>query len=108
MNYTVTLTDKSAVMDTHPDLYLHFARLTFDIVWNPETGRQDVVYGVDKFFGGNCGEGSTFENWQDAIHTSLYDAFQTSEELQDGDTITVKFGRQTAQFLCSGVHVVKA
>jgi hypothetical protein len=114
MNYTVriqTRDDKSApakgaeIIEL-PNIYLHFAHHTFDIVWNKKTERQDVVHGITKFFGG-MGEGSTFKKWQDAIHASLYDAYQVYEELKEGDTFTVTYRGKTAFFRCDGVHVVK-
>lgn len=69
MNYTVKLTGGtygSAEIVGLPDVYLQFAHHDFAIVWNPETRTQDVVRGVDTFFGG-MGEGNSFKTWQDAI-----------------------------------------
>jgi hypothetical protein len=106
MNYTVKLDAKGAEIVSLPDVYLHFGHHDFDIVWNEETKRQDVVRGVDVFFGG-MGEGSKYGTWQDAIHASLYDAFQVSEELKDGDTFVAEYRGEVARFACDGIHVVK-
>lgn len=110
MNYIVKLTGGSygvAEIVGLPDVYLHFAHHGFDIVWNKETKRQDVVRGVNVFFGG-MGEGSKFETWQDAIHASLYDAYQVDENLKEGDTFVAEYLGETARFACESVHVVKA
>jgi len=86
---------------------LHFAHHTFDIVWNEVERRQVTVNGVNKFFGG-MGEGSTFSTWQQAILSSLYDLYQVSDNLKDGDTFTATYLGETATFICDGVHVVRA
>lgn len=111
MNYTVKLTSIKNSAEAHivefPEVYLHFGHHDFKVVWNKETGRHDVVKGVDQFYGGS-GEGHSFDTWQDAIHASLYDAFQVYAELKDGDTFKVEYRGESARFRCSGVHVVKA
>ncbi len=107
MNYTVKLDDKGAQIVELPEIYLHFAHHDFRIVWSPKTKRHDSVKGLDTYYGG-MGEGSSFDTWQDAIHTSLYDAYQVYEGLNDGDTLTAEYLDQTALFRCEGVHVVPA
>ena len=89
-----------------PDLYIHFAHHDFDVVWNEETKRQESVSGVNKFFGG-VGEGSAYKTWQEAIHVSLYDAYQVSDQLHEGDTFTAQYAGETARFRCVSFHVVK-
>jgi hypothetical protein len=113
MEYTVKITEETvnyaeAEVVGLPDVYLHFGHLNFKTVWNKETGRHESLKGVDTFYGGNTGEGSAFETWQDAIHSSLYDAFQVHEEFKDGDTFVVLYRGESARFRCDGVHVVKA
>lgn len=112
MKYTVKITEATtnyaeAEIVGLPDVYIHFGHLNFKTVWNKETGRHEIRKGVDTFYGGNIGEGHTFETWQDAIHSSLYDAFQVYEELKDGDTFVAEYRGDVAQFTCAGVHVVK-
>lgn len=109
MNYTVKLTGGAhggAEIVGLPDVYLHFASLDFDIVWNLTTRTQDVVRGVNVFFGG-MGEGSKFDTWQAALLSSLYDAYQVRDELKNGDTFTAEFNGETAHFACEGIHVVE-
>lgn len=113
MNYTVKLTEETenyaeANIVELPDVYLHFGHLNFATVWNKETGRHESVQGVDTFYGSNIGEGQSFDNWQDAIYASLYDAYQVDENLKDGDTFVVEYRGQVARFACDGIHVVKA
>lgn len=110
MNYTVKITENAtnyaqADIVELPDVYLHFGHLNFRNVRNAKTGRYDSVKGVDRFFGG-MGEGSEFETWQDAIHTSLYDAYQCYDELKEGDTFLTEYRGGTKLFRCDGVHVI--
>jgi hypothetical protein len=104
-NYTIKLTSHDAKVVGLPDVYLHFAHLTFATVWNSETKRQDIVHGINTFYGG-MGEGQQFKTWQEAIHVSLYDYYQCGEEFHDGDTFTVQFQDEQAVFICDGVHVM--
>ena len=87
-----------------PDVYIHFAHHDYDYVWNEETKRDDRI-STNKFFGG-MGEGSSFDNWQDALLTSLYDMYQVYEGFADGDTFAAEYFGQKAIFKCQGVHVV--
>lgn len=107
MTYTVTVTNNSATIDQLPNEYLHFGHHDFAIVWNEETNSQDVVHGKHTFYGG-IGEGSIFDNWQDAIHASLYDLFQVSDNIHDGDRFVVTYNDSTQEYVCSGFHVLKA
>lgn len=102
MNYTVKLTDKAATIEALPSIYLHFAHLDFALSQDYE---QRIIRGVNRYFGG-MGEGLEFDNWQDAIHSSLYDAFQVHDELHDSDTFTVKYNGEICEFACEGVHVL--
>lgn len=102
MDYKVMVTAKGAQIVGLPDVYLHFAHHDFRIA---RTYGQEILHGVHTFYGG-MGEGSSFDKWQDAIHTSLYDAFQVYDELKDGDTFTAQYLGDIAWFECQGVHVV--
>lgn len=106
MNYTVKLTKDSAEIVGLPDVYLHFAHLRFSTVWDSIKGRHVVDHNVSSYYGG-MGEGSKFDNWQDAIHSSLYDAFQVEEAFHDGDVFMVRYYGKVANFRCDGVHVVR-
>lgn len=88
-----------------PDLYIHFAHHDYSWEWNPAT-KQEERKSVNKFFGG-MGEGSTCNTWQDALLLSLYDAYQVSDQLHEGDTFTAQYAGETARFRCVSFHVVK-
>ena len=88
-----------------PEVYLHFAHHTFSVEWNETTRRHETIEGKAVFYGG-CGEGRTFDTWQEAIHSSLYDLYQYTPELTEGDTFQVTYLGETAYFACEGVHVV--
>ena len=107
MEHTIEINADHAEISKLPEVYLHFTHFPFAIVWNAKTRTQDVVRGVGTFYGG-MGEGSRFDTWRDAIHSSLYDAFQVYEELKDGDTFVAEYLGETARFACEGVHVVRA
>jgi hypothetical protein len=104
MDYQVILTENSAKIDGRPDVYLHFAKHDFRTVWNPETGRHDIVKNLPTFFGG-MGEGREYDTWQNAILASLYDCYQV-EDFKTFDTFTVEFEGETAIFECIGFHVI--
>lgn len=87
-----------------PNAYIHFAHHDFDIAWNERARRQEVVRGVNKFFGG-MGEGSSFDTWQRALLSSLYDLYQVTEGLHEGDTFEATYRGVTEVFRCVGVHV---
>ena len=86
------------------NVYLHFAHHTFATEWNEKTQRQDIV-DRHTFYGG-MGEGSTFDTWQRAILSSLYDEYQTNGEMKEGDEFEVTYLGETATFQCVSFHVV--
>jgi hypothetical protein len=88
-----------------PEEYVHFAHHDFDVVWNEETKRQEIVRGVHKFFGG-MGEGMTCDTWVDALNCSLYDLYQVTDGLTNGDTFTATYNGETQVFVCEGCHVI--
>lgn len=104
-NYTVKLTKDSAEIVGLPDVYLHFAHHDYNTVWNGATQRHEVDHNANAYFGG-CGEGRKLPTWQDAIHCSLYDAFQIEDCIKDGDTFSAEYNGQTANFVCEGFHVL--
>jgi len=106
-NYTLEIKAGHAQIVEMPTAFLYFSQHDFKTVWNKTTGRHDVVRGVNTFYGG-MGEGSSFDRWQDALHASLYDLYQTHSDIHDGSTFTATYMGETQVYRCDGVHVVKA
>lgn len=89
-----------------PDIYIHFVHHNYDIVWNPETKNQEIVYGVDKYFGGQMGEGGSYKTWQEALLASLYDLYQCEDGFKEGDFFVATYEGVTEWFECTGCEVI--
>jgi hypothetical protein len=89
------------------DESVHFAHHDFAIEWSEQTQRQEVLHGVHRFFGG-MGEGNSYDSWKDALLASLYDLYQTHDDLEDGDVFVATYLGETVEFRCEGIHVVLA
>lgn len=104
-DFTVGDLQAENLMGEKEALTLHFGHLVSD--WSDDYPAKKLAQSVHKFYGG-MGEGAEFETWQDAVHASLYDAFQVYSELKNGDTFIAVYQDEIAKFVCQGVHVIAA
>jgi hypothetical protein len=88
-----------------PKLHVHFSHHDYDIVYNQTTHRQDIIRGQHKFFGG-MGMGHGHRTWQEALLSSLYDLYQVSNQLYEGDTFEATYLGRTQVYRCVSFHVM--
>lgn len=100
------LVDSFVTEEGKVPLTLHFGHHDFRYIWD-SVAKRDVKTNQHTFYGG-MGEGSEFDNWQDAVLASLYDAFQVYDELKDGDEFIATYNDETRRFRCvEKIHVVE-